>query len=88
VLAQDKHGATFRLAKDLPLLGKKPLLYWILGSGFISDLQWDPGDWHWQQTHKLGDAPFFGYSSKRGDQNTRKPHHPPGIIDFIQRLSL
>jgi hypothetical protein len=48
VLAQDNHCTTFRLAKDLPLLGKKPLLYWILGSGFISDLQWDPGDWHWQ----------------------------------------
>ncbi len=60
-----------------PLPGKKPLFYWILESGFISDLQWDPGDWHWQQTHKLGDAPF-GYSSKRGYQNARKPHHPPG----------
>jgi len=47
VLAQDNHCTTFRLAKDLPLPGKKPLLYWILGSGFISDLQWDPGDWHW-----------------------------------------
>jgi hypothetical protein len=31
VLAQDNHRTTFRLAKDLPLPGKKPLLYWILG---------------------------------------------------------
>jgi hypothetical protein len=88
VLAQDNHGTTFRLAKDLPLPGKKPLLYWIFGSGFISDLQWDLGDWHWQQTRNMGDTPFFGYSSKRGYQNARKPHRPPEIIDFIQRLSL
>jgi hypothetical protein len=88
ILAQEKYGATFRMAKDLPIPGKKPLLYWILGLGFISDLQWDLGDWHWQQTHKLGDAPFFGYSSKRGYQNARKPHHPPRIIDFIQSLNL
>jgi hypothetical protein len=40
VLAQDNHRATFRLAKDPPPLpGKKPLLYWILRPGFISDLQ-------------------------------------------------
>jgi hypothetical protein len=88
VFAQDNHRTTFRLAKDLPIPGKKPLLYWILGFGFISDLQWDPGDWHWQQTHNMGDAPFFGYSSKRGYQNARKPHRPPGIIEFIQRLNL
>jgi hypothetical protein len=36
----------------------------------------------------MGDAPFFGYSSKRGYQNGRKTHHSPGIIDFIQNLSL
>jgi hypothetical protein len=59
VFARDSHRTTFKLAKDLPLPGKKPLLYWILGSGFISDLQWDPGDWHWQQTRNMGDAPFF-----------------------------
>jgi hypothetical protein len=88
VLTQDSHCTTFRLAKDLPLPGMKPFLYWILGPGFISNLQWDPGDWHWQQTSNMGDAPFFGYSSKRGYQNTRKPHRPPGIIDFIQRPGL
>jgi hypothetical protein len=36
----------------------------------------------------MGDAPFFGYSSKRGYQNARKTHHSPGIIDFIQNLNL
>ncbi|CAK9870185.1 unnamed protein product [Sphagnum jensenii] len=60
-----------------PPSSKKPLLYWILGFGFISDLQWDLGNWHWQQTHNMGDALFFSYSSKRGYQNARKPHHPP-----------
>jgi hypothetical protein len=36
----------------------------------------------------MGVAPFFGYSSKRGYQNTRKPHPLPEIINFIQGLSL
>ncbi len=46
VLAQDGHGATLRPAKDLLLPSKKPPIYWIFESGFISDLPWDPGDWH------------------------------------------
>jgi hypothetical protein len=88
VLAQDGHGTTLRLAKDLPPPGKKPPIYWIFETGFISDLPWDPGDWHWQPTHNMGDAPFFGYSSKRGYQNARKKHHSPSIITFIQDLDL
>ncbi len=36
----------------------------------------------------MGDAPFFGYSSKRGYQNARKNHHSPSIITFIQDLGL
>jgi hypothetical protein len=36
----------------------------------------------------MGDAPFFGYSSKRGYQNARKKHHSPSIITFIQDLGL
>jgi hypothetical protein len=38
VLAQDSHRTTLKLAKDLPLPGTKPLLYWIFGPDFISDL--------------------------------------------------
>jgi len=44
VLAQDGHGTTLRLAKDLIPPSKKPPIYWIFYSGFISDLPWDPGD--------------------------------------------
>jgi len=44
VLAQDNHRTTLELAKDIPLPSKKPPLYWIFGSGFIFDLNWDPGD--------------------------------------------
>ncbi len=47
VLAQDGHGTMFRLAKDLLPPGKKPPIYWIFESGFISNLPWDPGDLHW-----------------------------------------
>jgi hypothetical protein len=83
VLAQDGHGTTLRLAKDLLPLGKKPLIYWIFESRFISDLPWDPGDSHWQSTRNMGDAPCFAYSSKRGYHNARKKHHSPSIITFI-----
>jgi hypothetical protein len=82
VLAQDGHGTTLMLAKDLPPPSKKPPIYWIFEIGFISDLPWDPGDWHWQSTRNMGDVPFFGYSSKRGYQNARKKHHSPNITSF------
>ncbi len=38
VLEQEGHGATLRLAKDFPPPGKKPPIYWIFESGFISEL--------------------------------------------------
>jgi len=88
VLAQDGHGTTLRFAKDVLPLGKKPPIYWIFESGFISGLPWDPKDWLWQSTRNMGDAPFFGYSSKRGYQNAKKKHHSPSIITFIQDLGL
>jgi hypothetical protein len=88
VLAQDDHGATLKLAKDLFMPSKKSPIYWIFESSFIYDLPWDPGDWHWQSTRNMGDAPFFGNSSKRGYQNTRKTQHSPNIITFIQDLNL
>ncbi len=88
VLEQESHGATLRLAKDIPPLGKKPPIYWIYESGFISGLQWDPGDWHWHQTGNIGDAPFFGYSAKRGYRNARRKQQTPSIITFVQFLNL
>ncbi len=71
VLVQEYHGAMLKLAKDLPTPGKKPPIYWIFETCFISDLQWDPRYWHWQEAHNMGDAPFFGYSAKRGYQNVK-----------------
>jgi hypothetical protein len=68
--------------------GKKPPIYWIFKTRFIFDLPWDPGDWHWQKAHNMGDAPFFGYSAKRGYQNARRPNLTPSIISFVQRLNL
>ncbi len=44
VLVQEYHGATLRLAKDLPTPGKKPPIYWIFETGFIFDFKWDLGD--------------------------------------------
>ncbi len=88
VFAQDGHGATLELAKDLLLPGKKPPIYWTFETGFISDLSWDPEDWHWQKAQNMRDAPFFGYSAKRGYQNARKIQHTPNITSFIQRLNL
>jgi hypothetical protein len=32
----------------------------------------------------MGDAPFFGYSAKRGYQNVKKNQHTPNMTTFIQ----
>ncbi len=88
VLSQEGHGATFRIARELPSASKRTTSYWIFESGFIKDLPWDPGEWHWKATHPLGDAPFFGYTAKRGYKNAKGPAHSPGITTFIQNLNL
>ncbi len=36
----------------------------------------------------MGDSPFFGYSTKRGYRNARKPTQSANICSFIQRLNL
>jgi len=36
----------------------------------------------------MGDAPFFGYSAKRGYRNAKQALHTPNISSFIQRLNL
>jgi hypothetical protein len=36
----------------------------------------------------MGDAPFFGYTTKRGYQNAKKPTHTPYIQTFINQLNL
>jgi hypothetical protein len=88
VLAQENHGSTLRIAKDLPKPGKKPFILWIFEEGFVADLQWDLGEWHWQETQNMGDAPFFGYSAKRGYRNAKQIQHTPSITTFIQCLNL
>jgi hypothetical protein len=71
------------MAKELKAPSNKPPLHWIFETGFIQDLPWDPGEWHWQTSLTLGDAPFFGYTAKRGYNNARKPARAPGMITFI-----
>jgi phage terminase small subunit len=36
----------------------------------------------------MGDAPFFGYSAKKGYRNAKRIQHTPSISTFIQRLNL
>jgi hypothetical protein len=38
VFVQEYHGAMLRLTKNVPTPSKKPHIYWIFESGFISDL--------------------------------------------------
>ncbi len=87
VLFQERHGAPYKVVRELPSFTKLPLL-WIFKSGFIDGLPWDPGEWHWQASSQMGDSPFFGYSSKRGYRNARKPTQSTNICSFIQRLNL
>jgi hypothetical protein len=88
VLAQENPKATFKVARDSPAPGKKAPLYWIFDFGFIQDLPWDPGEWHWQSHPPLGDAPFFGYSAKRGYNNIRKSKHTSSMTTFLKDLNL
>jgi len=88
VLHQEKPGVTLKVARDSPTPGKKTLLYWIFETGFIRDLPWDPGKWHWRSKSPLGDAPFFGYTAKRGYVNTQKTTRPSNTVSFIQGLNL
>jgi hypothetical protein len=87
ILSQERHGTPFKVAREFPSLTKPPLL-WIFKFGFIDGLPWDPREWHWQTSSQMGDSPFFGYSTKRGYQNARKPTHRANISSFIQRLNL
>jgi len=88
VLSQERHRTTFKIARDPPSASQKNTTYWIFESGFIENLPWDPREWHWKETHPLGDAPFFGYTTKRGYKNAKGPLHSLGIITFINNLSL
>jgi hypothetical protein len=45
ILVQEKHGAFFKVIRDLSILPKSFLL-WIFEIGFIESLPWDPRKWH------------------------------------------
>jgi hypothetical protein len=66
VLSQEKPNATLKVARDPLAPSKKAPLYWIFETGFIQDLPWEPGEWHWRANPPLGDAPFFDYTAKKG----------------------
>ncbi len=88
VLSQERSGATYKIARDPPTPGKKPPLFWIFEIRFVQDLPWDPREWHWQASPPLGDAPFFGYTAKRGYKNARKTAHTSNMLAFIQGRNL
>ncbi len=88
VLSQERSRSTFKVARDPPAPGKKPPLFWIYETGFVQDLPWDPGEWHWQAPPPFGDAPFFGYTVKRGYKNVQRMGHTPNMFSFIQGLNL
>jgi len=88
ILFQESFRAILRIAKELKTLNKKTPIFWIFEVGFIQDLPWDPGEWHWKPTPPLGDAPFFGYTAKRGYKNALRIGHTPSMLSFIQGLNL
>jgi hypothetical protein len=88
VLSQERPRATLKVAREPPTPGKAPLLYWIFDAGFILDLPWDPGEWHWQPNSPLGDAPFYRYTAKRGYTNIRKSTHTSSMKSFLHDLNL
>ncbi len=88
ILSQESPRATLKVARDPSAPGKKALIYWLFDTGFIQDLPWDPGEWQWQPNPPLGDAPFFGYSAKRGYTSIRKSTHKSSMATFLKDLNL
>ncbi len=88
ILSQESSGATFKVAKELKTASKKTPTFWIFESGFIQDLPWDPGGWYWKTSPPFGDAPFYGYTAKRGYINARNPTGTQHMISFIRGLGL
>jgi hypothetical protein len=88
ILSQESSKSGLRIAKELKTPSKKTPIFWIFETGFIQDHPWDPGEWHWESSPPLGDAPFFGYTAKRGYTNARNLTRPPHMLTFIQGLDL
>ncbi|CAK9858555.1 unnamed protein product, partial [Sphagnum jensenii] len=45
-------------------------------------------EWRWQPQLPLGDAPFFGYSAKRGYNTIRKSTQTSSMTNFLEELDL
>jgi hypothetical protein len=88
ILSHEKPGSTLRVARDPPTSSKKLQTYRIFETGFIQELPWDPGEWHWRTAPPFGDAPFFGYTTKRGYRNAQKLARTPNMLAFIQGFNL
>jgi hypothetical protein len=88
ILSQESAKVSFRVAKELKTPNKKTPIFWIFETGFIQDLPWDLGEWHWKPTPPLGDASLFGYTAKRGYINAKAHTSPLRMISFIQGLSM
>jgi hypothetical protein len=61
VFFQERHGAPYKVARELPSFTKLPLL-WIFESGFIDVLPWDLGEWHWKPPPKWVTLLFLAIS--------------------------
>jgi len=88
VLVQENPKAHLKVARDPPAPGKKNQLFWIFESGFIQDLPWDPGEWRWQAQPPMGDAPFFGYTTKRGYNSICHRTQKSSMTLFLEELQL
>jgi hypothetical protein len=88
ILSQENARMSLRVAKALKTPNKKTPIFWIFETGFIKDLPWDPGEWHWKATQHLGDTPLFRYTAKRGYINARKHVSSSHMVSYIQGLGL
>jgi hypothetical protein len=77
ILSQEYPGSALKVARDPPALGKKPHLYWIHDMGFIQDLTWDPGEWHWRATPPQGTRYSLATQPKEDILTPEGPHTPP-----------
>jgi len=78
VLSKERHGALFKVARELPSL-TKPLLLWIFDCGFIDGLPGTQGNGTGMPPPKWGTLHSFATSQSRA---TKTQGNPPKAQTF------
>jgi hypothetical protein len=89
VLMQETCGGPFKLPCPFSIYPNMMCYSSFSNLGCVESCSWDLGEWHWSPISFLGDAPFFGCSTKTGYLSNRSTNlEQLSLLNFIQRLEL